>query len=173
MNSNVKLRVTEKDDLPFLHKLHNDPSVMDFWFSESHLSMEKLKQNYEERLEDDKLRQFILTKNDERLGFVGIVRISSKNRNGEFVIMIDPDHQGNGYAKEATKLAIGYAFNQLNLHKLYLTVDSVNKKAIHIYEQAGFQVEGEKKEHFFVNGTYHDALSMYALARDYFETNGI
>jgi len=167
--SNIKLRVLEKDDLTFLHKLHNDPNVMDFWFSESHLSMEKLKQNYEERLEDDNLRQFILTQEDNRLGFIGIVRISNKNRNGEFVIMIDPDHQGNGYAKAATKLAMSYAFNQLNLHKLYLTVDKVNKKAVHIYEKAGFQVEGEKKEHFFVNGSYHDAISMYVLARDYFK----
>lgn len=168
MHNELRLRVLEKDDLEFLHRLQNDPDVMDFWFSEAHVTMEQLKQNYEKRLEDDDFRQFILTRNDERLGFLGIVRISGKHRHAEFIIMIDPVHQGNGYAKAATKLAMSYAFNTLNLHKLFLIVDKENKKAIHIYERAGFQVEGEKKEHFFVNGSYHDAVSMYMLDRDYF-----
>src|SRR5699024_926316 len=168
MQNGLHLRVLEKDDLEFLHKLHNDPNVMDFWFSESHLSMEQLKQHFDKGIEDDNLRQFILTENNERLGFVGIVCISPKHRHAEFVIMIDPGHQGNGHATAATRLAIRYAFNTLNLHKLYLIVDKENKKAIHIYEKAGFQVEGEKNEHFFVNGSYHDAISMYILAEDYF-----
>ncbi|HLQ71497.1 MAG TPA: GNAT family N-acetyltransferase [Bacillota bacterium] len=168
MQNNLHLRVLEKDDLEFLHRLHNDPDVMDFWFSESHMSMEKLKHNHEKMLEEDSFRQFILTKDNERLGFVGLIRISPRHRNAEFVIMIDPSHQGNGYAKAATKQAMSYAFNQLNLHKLYLTVDKQNEKAIYIYENAGFQVEGEKKEHFFVNGSYHDVVSMYVLASDFF-----
>lgn len=169
MKNKLHLRAVEKNDLEFLHKLHNDPDVMDFWFSEAHRSMELLKQNFEKGLEDDTSRQFILSEDDKRLGFVGVVRISPKHRHGEFVIMIDPDYQGNGYAKAATRLAMSYAFNKLNLHKLHLIVDKENEKAIHIYERAGFQIEGEKKEHYFVNGTYHDAISMYVLARDFFE----
>lgn len=169
MPNDIQLRVLEKDDLAFLHKLHNNPEVMDFWFSEGHKSMEKIKQNFEKELEDNTTRQFILSNGNERLGFVGIVRISGKHRHAEFVIMIDPAKQGNGYAKTATKLAKRYAFYTLNVHKLSLIVDKENKKAIHIYEQTGFQLEGEMKEHFFVNGTYHDALSMYILDRDYFK----
>lgn len=170
MLNNLHLRVLEKEDLEFLHKLQNDPNIMDFWFGESHMAMEQLKKNYEKGLEDDSSRQFILTKDNERIGFVGLVRISGKHRRAEFLIMVDPGHQGNGYAKEATKIAMGYAFNTLNVHKLSLIVDKENKKAIHIYEQAGFKQEGEKKEHYFVNGRYHDAISMYVLSGDYFDT---
>ncbi|WP_306795477.1 GNAT family N-acetyltransferase, partial [Bacillus thuringiensis] len=51
----------------------------------------------------------------------------------EFQIMIDPHYQGNGYARETTCLAMHYAFSVLNLHKLYLVVNTTNEKAIHIW----------------------------------------
>jgi RimJ/RimL family protein N-acetyltransferase len=42
-------------------------------------------------------------------------------------------HQGKGYAKRATRIAIDYAFKVLNIHKLYLHVDKDNKRAAGIY----------------------------------------
>ena len=47
-----------------------------------------------------------------------------------------------------------YAFTVLNLYKLYLVVDTENKKAIHVYKKLGFEVEGELKHEFFSNGEY-------------------
>ena len=51
-----------------------------------------------------------------------------------------------------------YAFTVLNLYKLYLVVDTENKKAIHVYTKLGFQIEGELKHEFFSNGEYRNAL---------------
>ncbi|WP_217589415.1 GNAT family N-acetyltransferase [Lentibacillus saliphilus] len=168
MRQELHLRVMEKDDLEFLHQLNNDPNVMDFWFEEPYMSLEKLKDFYEKNLENDRHRQFILTENGEKIGFVGLFSMNQRDRNAEFAIMIDPAQQGKGYAKSATRLALDYAFSRLNLHKVYLIVDKANEKAVHIYEKAGFQVEGELKEHFYVNGTYHDAYSMYMLKDAFF-----
>ena len=50
-----------------------------------------------------------------------------------------------------------YAFTVLNLYKLYLVVDTENKKAIHVYKKLGFEVEGELKHEFFSNGEYRNA----------------
>ena len=33
--------------------------------------------------------------------------------------------------REATRLAMDYAFSVLNMHKLYLVVDKENEKAVH------------------------------------------
>ena len=38
-----------------------------------------------------------------------------------------------------------YGFNVLNLHKLYLIVDRDNARAIHIYQELGFEPEGSSK----------------------------
>lgn len=170
MTNDLRLRTLEKDDLTFLHKLFNNPDVMNYWFSESYMSMEKLKESYDKDRDNPRNREFILTDGHEQLGFVGLYDIEPRHRHAEFAIMIDPAHQGNRYAGTATKLAMDYAFSVLNLHKLYLIVDKANPKARHVYEKAGFRAEGEMVEHFFINGEYHDGLMMSLFQRDYWKT---
>ena len=60
-----------------------------------------------------------------------------------------------------------YAFTVLNLYKLYLVVDTENKKAIHVYKKLGFEVECELKHEFFSNGEYRNALRMCTFQTDY------
>src|SRR5699024_569452 len=103
MRKDIHLRAFEKDDLVFMHRLNNDPDVMDFWFEEPYMSLERLKRRYEQRFEDMSSRQFILTKSGECLGFVGLYGMCQQHRHAEYGIMIDPEHQGKGYAKIATK----------------------------------------------------------------------
>ena len=85
----------------------------------------------------------------------------------EFQIIIAPAHQGLGYAAKAVLLVMDYAFTVLNLYKLYLVVDTENKKAIHVYKKLGFEVEGELKHEFFSNGEYRNALRMCTFQTDY------
>ncbi|MFD1362485.1 GNAT family N-acetyltransferase [Lentibacillus salinarum] len=169
MTTTIKLRALEKDDLTFLHKLFNNADVMHYWFSESYMSMEKLKESFDKCYDNERNREFILTDGHEPLGYVGLFDIDPRHRHAEFAIIIDPSHQGNGYAGSATKLAMDYAFSVLNLHKLYLLVAKTNEKAGHIYEKLGFRVEGELAQHFFINGAYEDAIMMGIFQRDYWE----
>lgn len=170
MSEQLKLRAFEKEDLEFMHKLYNIPEVMRFWFAEPYQTMAKIKDSFEKNLEKENLRLFILEKNKERVGLVGLVRIDNLHRKAEFAIMIDPDHQGHGYAAKATQLAVDYAFTHLNLHKLFLVVDKQNEKAIYIYQKVGFQREAELKEEYFVDGAYRDVVYMCIFARDYWAT---
>jgi hypothetical protein len=105
-------------------------------------------------------RRFIEDAHGERIGLVELVEIDHLHRRGEFLIMVSPERQGRGYAKAATRLAINYAFRMLNLYKLYLLVDVDNARAIHIYEDAGFQREGVLIDEYFSDGRYHDAVRM-------------
>lgn len=167
MNDNLILRTLEKTDLPFIHALYNNPDVISYWFEEPYLSMAQLEDIFDKNKENSRLRQFILAMENECVGLVELVNIDPRHRNAEFTIMIDPNYQGKGYAKIATRLAMDYAFSTLNLHKLYLFVDTINEKAIHVYERKGFQQEGVAREMFFVGGTYRDAAVMSIFDRDY------
>lgn len=167
LSTEVKLRVMEKEDLPFLHKLTNNIDIMSFWFEEAHTAMVTLEKMYEKNIETKASRSFILEKNGDQLGFVTLFQMDLIHRKAEFAIMMDPKHQGHGYASIATKLAMDYAFSVLNLHKLYLIVDQVNEKAIHIYEKMGFQEEAVLKEEYFINGTYHNIVIMSIFQRDF------
>lgn len=167
MTKNVTLHAIEKNDLDFLHRLYNDPSIMNFWFEEAYNSKAKLEDDYEKHKESSSSREFILHNGSEKLGFVALFAIDSTHRKAEFAIMMDPKQQGKGYAKIATKLAMDYAFRTLNLNKLYLIVDEVNKKAEHIYEKSGFKREGVLKDEYFVDGEYHSVVYMSIFQNEY------
>lgn len=173
MKNKLQIRPLEKDDLDFIHTMRTNPEVMDYWFKEPYATTESLTKWYESGQDSNLHRHFILNHMKEKVGYLALYNINDRHRNAEFAIMFDPAQQGNGYATKATRLIVEYAFNQLNLRKLYLYVDKVNEKAAHIYEKVGFRVEGDMREHYFVNGSYHDALLMSLFQEDYLKKQKI
>lgn len=163
----VKLRPLERDDLPFVHQLDNNASVMRYWFEEPYEAFVELSDIYDKHIHDQSERRFIIEQRSNKVGMVELVEINHIHRRAEFQIIIDPTHQGQGYASTAAKLAMDYGFSVLNLYKLSLIVDKENKKAIHIYSKLGFQVEGELIHEFFINGEYRNAIRMCIFQSQY------
>lgn len=79
----------------------------------------------------------------------------------------DAADRGQGYGYEAMQLALTYAFNELNLHRVFLTVFSYNKPAIYLYEKLGFHCEGTYREHLKRDGERHDMLLYGLLSREW------
>lgn len=169
MSGDLKLRPLEREDLKFVHRLNNDAKIMSYWFEEPYEAFVELQELYDKHIHDQSERRFILELDGKMVGLVELMEIDYIHRRAEFQIIIDPKFQGHGYAVSATKLAMKYAFHVLNLHKLYLVVDKVNEKAIHVYEKVGFIREGELIDEFFVDGTYHDAIRMCIFQHQYRE----
>lgn len=153
MKANIQLRALEREDLRYIHLLNNDNKIMSYWFEEPYESFAELQDLFEKHIHNQSERRFILMDDKQTVGLVELVEIDLIHRNAEFQIIIDPQSQGKGYASIATKLAIEYAFTILNLHK--------------IYQKTCFQIEGELKEEFFINGSYHDAIRMCMFQRDF------
>jgi RimJ/RimL family protein N-acetyltransferase len=61
-------------------------------------------------------------------------------------------------------LVIHYAFDELNLHRLQLSVIAYNARAIAMYEKLGFVREGNYREFVERDGARHDLL-LYGLLR--------
>lgn len=169
MSGDLKLRPLEREDLKFVHRLNNDAKIMSYWFEEPYEAFVELQELYDKHIHDQSERCFILELDGQMVGLVELMEIDYIHRRAEFQIIIDPKFQGHGYAVSATKLAMKYAFHVLNMHKLYLVVDKVNEKAIHVYEKVGFIREGELIDEFFVDGTYHDAIRMCIFQHQYRE----
>lgn len=163
-----RLRPLEREDLPFIHQLDNNASVMRYWFEEPYEAFVELSDLYDKHIHDQSERRFIVESDSQKVGLVELVEIDYIHRRSEFQIIIAPSHQGHGYASRAAKLAMDYAFSVLNLYKLYLIVDKENIKAIHIYNKLGFHTEGELIDEFFVNGRYHTAIRMCVFQYQYF-----
>ena len=163
----VSLRPLEREDLRFVHSLNNNASVMRYWFEEPFETFDELSSLYEQHVHDQSERRFVVVDGAERLGLVELVEINLIHRRAEIQIIIDPRFQGRGLASQAMQLALDYGFKVLNLHKVYLYVDKLNAKAVHIYSKLGFVPEGELVDEFYANGAYQTALRMYMLQASY------
>jgi diamine N-acetyltransferase len=162
----LNLRPLERKDLPFVHDLDNERHTMAFWFEEPYESLDELTNLYDKHIHDDDERRFVIDVDDQFAGIIELVDINFIHRNTEIQLIIKSDFQGFGLAKIAMSKGMDYAFNILNMHKIYLYVDAENQKALHIYKELGFKQEGVLRQHFFVEGAYHDSVIMGVFSHE-------
>jgi RimJ/RimL family protein N-acetyltransferase len=107
---------------------------------------------------------------DDRLvGGIGIMDINHADGNAQLGLSIyRQDDWGHGYGREMMMLALRYAFNELNLHRVWLTTSSFNERAMKLYEKVGFRHEGRGREHVLLDGVRWDIVYM-GILRDEFE----
>jgi len=78
------------------------------------------------------------------------------------------EYWGKGYGTDAMMLILRYAFQQLDLRRVSLTVYEYNPRAIRSYEKAGFQHEGRLRQALNRDGRRWDILMM-GILRDEWE----
>jgi RimJ/RimL family protein N-acetyltransferase len=106
-----------------------------------------------------------LLEDDELIGYAELEGILWAHQVGWLSIAIgEPAHRGQGYGSEALGLLLTFAFNELNLHRLQLTVFNYNERAIALYEKLGFRREGTFREHLQRDGQRYD-MFLYGLLR--------
>ncbi|WP_164491662.1 GNAT family N-acetyltransferase [Staphylospora marina] len=81
---------------------------------------------------------------------------------------IDHSMQGKGYATEAVKEAVRFAFAEAGLHRVQAAVMPWNLASIRVLEKAGFRFEGMAKRYLRINGKWEDH-NIYAITREEWE----
>ena len=97
------------------------------------------------------------------VGRCGVTRLDWKNRVGELAIMIGAPYRGRGYGQEAMSLLCDFCFQEMNLHKLKVSVLAFNEAAIRCYERCGFTREGVLRQEIFRRGQYQDVVLLARL----------
>lgn len=74
---------------------------------------------------------------------------------------IDKSNQGKGYMKEAVKLAIEYAFEELKLHRLEASALVDNKRSQGVLLNCGFKELGVNEKYLLIDGKWRDHITYY------------
>jgi len=82
------------------------------------------------------------------------------------------EYWGKGYGTDAMRLILRYAFTELNLRRVSLTVFEFNARAIRSYEKAGFRMEGCQRQVMQREGRRWDIFYMGILQEEWMEQNG-
>ncbi|WBW99236.1 GNAT family N-acetyltransferase [Oceanirhabdus sp. W0125-5] len=85
----------------------------------------------------------------------------------EYGLGVRRRYRGNGYAKEAIKMILGYYFNELRYQKVNVYIYEFNDKSIGLHEKLGFVLEGRLRRNYYTNGKYYDVLC-YGLTKEEF-----
>lgn len=162
----IVLRPFERRHLEATRAWANDPELMrllDRAHPVSDLEHERWFAALQER--DDCLYFAIETASDARhVGNVWLSNTDWRHRRAELRIVIgDNAHHGRGAGTEAISLLCAYAFERLNLHKVYAYVLGINPRARRAFEKAGFALEGTLREDRWAGDRYIDVYLLGKL----------
>lgn len=103
------------------------------------------------------------------VGLIGLLNIDLKNKKTEYYIsMGEVVYKGKGIATQASKLLLDYAFNELNLEKVFLYTERENTGAQKLFEKVGFEKEGLLKKDLFHNGRFVDRY-IYGISKELYK----
>jgi diamine N-acetyltransferase len=140
-SQSLVLRPLAEHDIEPLRVLRNKPDNRK-WFVYNEIIPPEAQVNwFKEYLSKHDDIVFVIAKNDTPNDFMGTISLYNITQNqaefGRF--LIDSESAENrGYACEAVKAVVAFAFESLRLQKVYLYVFKTNGKAIHVYKKAGF-----------------------------------
>ncbi|MFI6404447.1 GNAT family N-acetyltransferase [Streptomyces sp. NPDC050548] len=164
------LRPFTESDADGIWQLVQDPEVVRFTFEPStELTPERLRSWYATRADQPDRLDLAVTDpaTGELLGEVVLHEWDTTARSCTFRTLIGPRGRGRGIGTEATRLIVGYAFEQLGLHRIQLEVYGHNHRARRVYEKVGFVVEGVRREARLRDGEWADDVLMAILDHEW------
>ncbi|MCH2488604.1 MAG: GNAT family N-acetyltransferase [Flavobacteriales bacterium] len=148
----IHLRALELEDLDYLYALENDESIWEVSNTTTPYSRFVLKQYLENAHRDifevKQLRLVICTNDEQRpVGFIDLFDFEPKHRRvGVGILIFSEGDRGKGFASEALKMTIQYAFKYLEVHQLFANISEGNDRSMQLFESIGFKNNGCKKD---------------------------
>ena len=101
---------------------------------------------------------------------IGNCSLRQKNRNYILGILIgEKSARERGYGTEAVKMLVDFAFQNLNAHRVCLSLAADNTRAFNCYKRVGFVEFGREHETDWYDGKWHDTLHMEILESNYYQ----
>ena len=158
LDQEIMLRKLELSDAePMLEWMLTPDIYEKMQYNPAEQSLEKCRAFIENSWESKTDLHYAITDNaKEYFGTISLKNPDFKNRNAELGIALHPKAIGKGIGAKALSLLLDKAFNELDLHKVYLYVRKDNERAVKFYKKNGWEFEGEFKEHLCILGEFKD-----------------
>ncbi len=167
----TNLRPLDISDLERVYKWINDREVTRYLAARYPLSR-KDEMNWLENSPPNSfsegVRLAIETKDGQHIGGINLHRLNPEDRKAGLGIMIgEKDHWSNGYGTDAVLTLLKLAFDEMNLHRVWLQAFPDNERAIACYLKCGFREEGRLRQEVFQDGRYYDVIVMGVLKDEF------
>jgi len=167
----LRLQPLNESDIKFFQELAEKPEYYEYDrdIAQSNDEIEKECRWFIERanaLPDEGAIRWIVLHNDVRIGEIHITCNWEKTREWEIGWHLFPEYWGKGFATEAAKAAIKYAFTHFKIHRLIALCCTENIRSAALAERAGMFKDGRMRENKLIKGTYYDEYVYSILKRE-------
>lgn len=110
----------------------------------------------------------IVRRDDEApIGRVGMQVRRKEGRQAMLWYTLRRDQWGGGYATEAARALVEYAFGELGLHRVWADCDPRNERSWRLLERLGMRREAHHVESTFLKGEWVDSYEYAVLDREW------
>jgi len=167
----VALRAIEENDLPQLMEWRNEPIFRRYFRETAEINMLQQRdwfKNVSERGSLNKMFAIVDVNSGELYGACGLCYIDWINRSADFSIYIGYNdlYIDQILAGESALLMKDYAFNVLNLHRLWAEIYSIDERKKEFFKSLDFTLDGTFRQTYWYNGKWHDSLFFSLLSSD-------
>lgn len=100
---------------------------------------------------------FVILLDGDIIGIIMLSEVVRYNLQSSWIgYFLDKEQNGKGYMTEAVRQVVGFAFDELNFHRLEAGVMPHNIGSIKVLLKAGFHKEGIAKQNVKINGKWQD-----------------
>jgi RimJ/RimL family protein N-acetyltransferase len=101
------------------------------------------------------------------VGEVGLFWVSERDRTAEIGFIFDPRHQGKGFATEAARALVDWAFGTAVMHRVIGRTEARNIASTRVLEKLGLRLEANFVENEWVKGEWQSELVYAILDREW------
>jgi len=162
----VSLRRVEPAHYPLIQTWQNDPEIFPRMDYQRPFTLEDIRKSEEHGAEKE--YPFVIEVGGTPIGRCGLFGARWRDRwCGLYVFIGDKESWGQGYAKDAVRALLTYAFETLNLTLVQLYSLGDNDRAVRLYKSLGFTEEARLRDRSFIEGRFVDHVVM-SITRDEF-----
>ena len=168
----LNLRHLEPGDAQSYLDIFSDPESMVFWSGEHITTLaeagEMLAEDFQWVESGEALCWAIaLPETNQLIGKISLYFFSKQNRRAETGYILNREHWGRGLMSEALAAVLGYAFKELNMHRIEADVDPDHAASLALLEKFNFVREGTLRDRWYVHGKWHDSIMLGLLAEEF------
>ncbi|WP_234348027.1 GNAT family N-acetyltransferase [Streptomyces specialis] len=162
------LGMPRHDMLPTYHRWENHPRTVLGYGTQMPQSWETRASGWDGQANSPLRTAFeVVRLEDEQPVGMTVLYLDQAVRTAEYIMLIAPEERGKGYAAEATRLTLDWAFHLAAVRMVWLKVLEPNTPGIRAYEKAGFRQSGRLRQSGYWLGTPTDEILMDALPGDF------
>jgi RimJ/RimL family protein N-acetyltransferase len=168
VSDRISLRKLELEDIPRTTSWLAQPEIGEImgYLPKSYLHQVEW---FKKTIHDESRHIFaICDASGVHVGNVALGNIDWIDRNASLSLFIaNTENRRKGYGRLAVDMILQFAFERLNLHRVYLRTSKKYPGAIQFWTSCGFVKEGILRQHKFQFGDYEDKIIFGMLREEY------